>query len=113
MPTLTMPTTKATWSQTEEAIAREAFRVAYAREVESMMAEAKRQAAAASSPDELWELNDFLSARRHYLDGKYDFHPESLIFVFAQLVKEGWLNMDELSGFTADKLSKIRVLTFV
>ena len=67
MQTLTMPTTKATWSQTEEAIAREAFRISYAREVESMMAEAKRQAAAASSPDDLWELNDFLSDNNHFL----------------------------------------------
>ena len=108
-----MPSTTATWSSTEEAIAREAFRVSYAREVESMMAEVKRQASEASDPEALWQLNDFLSARRHYLDGKYDFHPESLVFTLAQLVKESWLSIGELDGLSADKISKIRVLSFM
>jgi hypothetical protein len=108
-----MPTTDTQWSTTEERIAKTAFEQAYSRELEATMAEAKRQANLAQNPEDLWQLNDFLSARRHYLDGKYDDRPEGLVFVFAQLIKEGWLVMAELNGLSADKLSKIRVLTLM
>jgi hypothetical protein len=33
-----------------------------------------------------------------------------LVFVFAQLLKEGWLNLDDLNGLGSDKLSKITAL---
>lgn len=110
---LAMPTTEAKWSSTEENIAQSAFDAAFHRETRSMVAEAKRQAELSATPEDLWALNDFLSARRHYLDGKYDFHHESLVFVLAQLAKEGWLELSELDGLSADKIAKIRVLTLM
>jgi hypothetical protein len=55
-------------------------------------------------------LHDFLSARRHEIDGKYDYRYSVLIFVFAGLVKEGWLNIDELEGLQKDKLTKVAAL---
>lgn len=110
---LTMPVTETQWSATEEKIAKAAFDTAYRREVESMMAEVKRQAETAASPDELWKLHDFLSARRHDLDGKYDFRDSMLIFVFAQLIKEGWLEIGELEGLSRDKIAKIKALTIM
>lgn len=110
---LTMPLTEIQWSPTEEKIAKTAFDTAYGREVASMMAEVKRQAQAATNPDELWKLHDFLSARRHDLDGKYDLRAEMLIFVFAQLVKEGWLEIGELEGLNTDKISKIKALALM
>lgn len=106
-----MPVTETQWSPQEEKIAKTAFDAAYHREVTSMTAEVKRQAKGATSPDELWKLHDFLSARRHDLDGKYDFRPSMLIFVFAQLIKEGWLDIQELEGLTADKIAKVNALT--
>lgn len=108
-----MTTANTQWSTTEQAIARSAFDTAYHREIAAIMAEVKRQSEAATSPDALWTLNDFLSARRHYLDGKYEFSEEILVFLFAQLVKEGLLDLAELQGLSADKLSKIRLLTMV
>ncbi|WP_081699682.1 hypothetical protein [Picosynechococcus sp. NKBG15041c] len=110
---LTMPTVNTQWSLQEEAIAKTAFDLSYRREIAAVMAEAKRQADEAQEPADLWQLNDFLSARRHYLDGKYDFSPESLVFTFAQLIKEGWLELQELDGISAEKLSKIRILTLM
>lgn len=101
------------WSTTETAIAKRAFEMSYEREIAAIMSEAKRQAGLATNPNELWHLNDFLSARRHYLDGKYEFREEILVFLFAQLVKEGFLELTELQGLSADKLSKIRLLTMV
>jgi hypothetical protein len=106
-----MPITETQWSPTEEKIAKTAFDTAYRREVTSVTAEVKQQAKAATSPEELWQLHDFLSARRHDLDGKYDFRSSMLIFVFAQLIKEGWLDIKELEGLTADKLAKVSALT--
>jgi hypothetical protein len=108
-----MPVTETQWSPTEEKIAQAAFDAAYHREVQAMMAEVKRQAQAADNPEDLWKLHDFLSARRHDLDGKYDFRPSMLFFVFAQLIKEGWLDLKELEGLTTDKLAKVNALTFI
>ena len=110
---LTMPVTETQWSPTEEKIAKTAFDTAYGREVASMMAEVKRLAETATNPDELWKLHDFLSARRHDLDGKYDFRDSMLVFVFAQLVKEGWLKIQELEGLSRDKIAKIKALTIM
>ena len=110
---LMMPTANTQWSLQEEAIAKTAFELSYRREIAAVLAEAKRQAEAAQDPDDLWQLNDFLSARRHYLDGKYDFSPESLVFTFAQLIKEGWLELKDLEGISVEKISKIRVLTLM
>ena len=98
------------WSTSEEAIAKTAFDTAYRREAESMMAEAKRQAELAADPNDFWILNDFLSARRHDFDGKYDFRAEARVFVLAQLIKEGWLEISEISGLSFDKIMKIEVL---
>ena len=105
-----MTSTQPQWSTSEEAIAKEAFDTAYRREAELMMAEAKRQAELAADPNDFWILNDFLSARRHDFDGKYDFRPEARVFVLAQLVKEGWLDLSEISGLSFDKIMKIEVL---
>ncbi|AFY38318.1 hypothetical protein Lepto7376_2016 [[Leptolyngbya] sp. PCC 7376] len=105
-----MSTTKSEWSTTEELIAKTAFDMAYRREAAAMMAEAKRQAELAADPNDFWILNDFLSARRHDLDGKYDFRSEARVFVLAQLAKEGWLEISELEGLSIDKLAKIEVL---
>lgn len=108
-----MPVTETQWSPTEEKIAQAAFDAAYQREVQSMMAEVQRQAKAAKNPEDLWKMHDFLSARRHDLDGKYDFRPSALFFVFAQLIKEGWLELGELEGLTTDKLAKVNALTLM
>ncbi len=106
-----MPTIETKWLPAEQEIAKVAFDKAYRREVAAMMAEVKRQAQTAEDPDQLWKLHDFLSARRHDLDGKYDFRFSMLIFVFAQLVKEGWIEIDELKGINEDKLAKVSALS--
>ncbi|HEY9883532.1 MAG TPA: hypothetical protein V6C98_07965, partial [Thermosynechococcaceae cyanobacterium] len=59
---------------------------------------------------ELWRLHDFLSAKRHQVEGKYDYEYSALLFVFAGLVKEGWLHLSELEGLSQDKLAKISSL---
>lgn len=99
------------WSKTEQQVAKEAFEKAYEREIAALIEEVRAQASAIAKLDDMWRLHDFLSARRHDIDGKYDYSYSVLLFIFAQLVKEGWLHLDELKGLQTDKLSKVAALS--
>ncbi|OCQ91956.1 hypothetical protein BCD64_26250 [Nostoc sp. MBR 210] len=99
------------WSKTEEEIAKQAFEKAYKREIEAVIQEVQQRSSMMTEADEMWQLHDFLSARRHEIDGKYDYRYSVLIFVFARLIKEGWLHLDELQGLEKDKLTKVAVMT--
>jgi hypothetical protein len=98
------------WSETEKKVAQAAFNKAYEREINALIEEVRKQASGILAIDDLWRLHDFLSARRHDIDGKYDYQYSELIFVFASLVKEGWLNLSELDGLDRDRLTKIAAL---
>ncbi|MGA7933048.1 MAG: hypothetical protein WCA35_05835 [Kovacikia sp.] len=98
------------WSKAEKQVAQVAFNLAHEREVNALIEDFRKKASEIGAVDELWDLHDFLSAQRHGIDGKYDYRYSVLIFVFARLVKEGWLHLDELNGLEKDKLTKIAVL---
>ncbi len=98
------------WSEIEEKIARKAFEKAYEREINALIEEVRERGSKLAELDQVWHLHDFLSARRHDIDGKYDYRYSVLIFVFARLLKEGWLDLDELKGLEPDKLTKIIAL---
>jgi hypothetical protein len=106
-----MQVTDTEWSNTEKKVAQAAFEKAYKREIDALIKEVREQASAITELDDMWRLHDFLSARRHDIDGKYDYRYSVLIFVFSRLIKEGWLNLDELEGLATDKLTKIAALT--
>lgn len=95
------------WSKTEKQVARRAFDLAYRRECEAIRGEVRQRAAVISGPDDLWALHDFLTQQRKETDEKYDYRYSQLEIVFARLVVDGWLHMDELSGLTEEKLSRI------
>jgi Photoprotection regulator fluorescence recovery protein len=99
------------WSAAERTVALSAFETAYSREVGSLMDEVRSRSSGLAAVEDLWKLHDFLSARRHDLDGKYDNRDSALLFVFAQLVKEGWLSISELDGLDPQKLTKVAALT--
>jgi hypothetical protein len=105
-----MPVTETNWSETEKKIAQEAFDKAYQREILALIEEVRGKASSLQELDDLWYLNDLLSARRHQIDGKYDYRYSVLIFIFAQLLKEGWLHLQDLDGLDQDKLKKIVAL---
>jgi len=105
-----MPLTETSWSETEKHAADSAFKIAYSRETESLLQQIRQQANSINEVNDLWVLHDYLSARRHDLDGKYDHRYDSLIFVFAQLLKEGWLRLDDLQGLSPEKITKILAL---
>lgn len=105
-----MQVTDTDWSKTEKTIARAAFDQAFQREMAALIKQVRNGAGEIASLEDLWQLHDFLSARRHEIDGKYDYRYSVLIFVFSRLVREGWLQIDELAGLAPDKLTKITVL---
>jgi hypothetical protein len=105
-----MQVSEVQWSATEKEISRSAFDRAYQREIDSLIKDVAERASQVAEISDIWNLHDFLSARRHEIDGKYDYRYSVLIFVFAQLVRENWLELDELQGLAADKLAKISAL---
>ncbi len=101
---------EAEWTETEKNVARTAFDQAYTREVKSLLKHVREEATTVVELNDLWRLHDFLSAKRHEVDGKYDYQYPALIFVFAGLLKEGWLQLNDLEGLNQDKLAKITSL---
>ncbi len=100
-----------TWSTTEQKIAETAFEKAYKRETTALIQYIFEKVQEIKDIELVWNLHDYLSAKRHQIDGKYDFRYPVLIFVFSDLMKEGWLFPEDLDGLDPDKISKITVLS--
>jgi len=98
------------WSKSEKTIARRAFDLAYERECAALADEVRRLADRIAGPDDIWKIHDFLRRKRKEIDEKYDYRYSVLIFVFARLLGEGWLEESELAGLSDDKLAKIQFL---
>ena|SRR5881296_239056 len=99
-----------TWSKTEKLVARQAFDSAYRRECEAIAQRISAMSRNIAHPEDIWQLHDFLSEQREAIDTKYDYRYSVLIFVFARLMREGWLHASHLDGLHAEKVSMIRAL---
>jgi hypothetical protein len=99
------------WTEVEQSIAQEAFEKAYKREVSALVEQVRARSHGLLALEDLWNLHDFLSAKRHEIDGKYDYDYSVLLFVFANLIKDGWLHLDELKSLNQDKFAKVAALT--
>jgi hypothetical protein len=106
-----MSVSEVAWSQQEREIAQKALHTAHDREANTIVTLVREQSSEISSLDDLWKLHDFLSARRHDIDGKYDDSQSMFVFVFARLIKEGWLTLEELEGLDGAKVSKVKMMT--
>lgn len=98
------------WSKKEKAIARRAFEDAYKKECNDLIQQIQKRASEAKEPSDIWRFHDFITKKRKEIDGKYDHRYSVLILVFARLMQEGWLTVDEIEGLSEDKISKIRHL---
>jgi len=96
------------WSRGEKAIARRAYEQAYSRELTAIAGEVRRLAKRIKEPHEIWALHDYLTKKRKAIDEKYDYRYSQLVFVFARLIRDGWLAEEELAGLHEDKLAEIR-----
>ena len=96
------------WSPREKLAARRAFNLAFCRELDAVIREAKERAARIAGPSELWELEGWLTQLRRQIDRKYDYRYSVLPLVFAALLHEGCLREEDLDGLGQDKLNYIR-----
>jgi hypothetical protein len=96
------------WSQQEKTIARQAFDRALNREVEVIIGKTKKMAKKIGQMSDLWKLETYLTRARKNIDNKYDYRYSVLLLVFANLIRDGYLSEEELSGLGEDKLSYIR-----
>jgi hypothetical protein len=97
-----------TWSKSEKAIARKAFDAAWKLEIQQVMQEAKQKASQIKEPEDLWDLEHYLTEHRKEIDRKYDYRYSQLTQVFGRLLHEGRLSEEELRGLRDDKLRSIR-----
>ena len=98
------------WTELEQRIARTAFDNAHGRAIASLINEFQLQAALVDSSGALWQLHDYLSIQRHRIEGRFDFRPQPILFLFASLVKDKLLDLAELEGLADAKLAKIRAM---
>jgi hypothetical protein len=101
------------WSQKEKSISRVAFEKAYKKECNSVIEAVKKKVSTLSEPKGIWELEEYLSAKRKKMDSKYDYRYSVLIYVFGRLVGEGWIRLEDLEGLEKEKLQKIQFLAGV
>ncbi len=73
-----------------------------------MIRTVKKMAAKIVRPEQLWDLQDYLTKSRKEIDSKYDYRYSALPMVFAQLLREGRLKEQDFQG-----LGKINSNTFV
>ena len=96
------------WSPSEKKVARRAFDAALESALTKVMAEFKVKASAATTPSEMWEIEDYLRRQRREIDETFDYRYSQLIFVFARLIREGYLDEDILAGLAEEKRELIR-----
>ena len=96
------------WSPQEKAIARRAFERALDRELQATIQEAKRMAQKINEPEDLWKLERHLTQRRKEIDAKYEYKYSMVLLVLGDLVREGRITLEELQGFSEDKLRCVR-----
>ncbi|HEY9639077.1 MAG TPA: hypothetical protein V6C57_01260 [Coleofasciculaceae cyanobacterium] len=101
------------WSVREREIAQAALKTAHNREIAALIKVVREKASQIENINDIWLLNDFLSARRFDIDGKYEDKEDKILFVLARLTADGWLASEDLAGLEPTKLSKIAALSRV
>jgi len=102
--------TRDRWSKSEKEVARRAFDLAFVRECRAMAERVRAMAAGADDADALWEIHDYLAAKRKAIGTKYDYRYSVRLQVFGQLLAEGWIGEQDLSGLSEEKMGRICTL---
>lgn len=98
------------WSGSEKKVARRAYDAALEAAKAGIVAEFKAKAAAVATLSDMWAIEDDLRRQRRVLDELFDYRYSQLLFVFARLIGEGYLDEGRLAGLSDDKLAIIRRL---
>ena len=95
------------WSDAEKKIARAAFDAALHREIDEVVETAKQRVNALRDRFDIWNVEEFLTRRRHQIDKKYDYRYSQLTTVFGRLLYERRITEENLHGLHEDKLQLI------
>jgi len=96
------------WSPGEKKAAHVAFEAALSRERAAIRRDIEAMLRDSNDQTEIWVIRDFLNGRVYELDQKYDFRYSVLVGVFARLMAEGWLSLEDLAGLDLAKRELIR-----
>jgi hypothetical protein len=110
-----MATTAATltvqdWSVRELEVVHVLFTRARLRDQERLIKELRQKMNLIDQIDEVWQLHDYLSIRRHQFEGKSQFKLESILFDLAEFLRDGLLKDSDLEELAPGKQAKIRSL---
>ena len=98
------------WSKTEKQIAKKAFEKAYEQECADLAKKIRSRAEKIKEPAGIWHLKDFVNKRVREIENRYDYRYSVLILVFAGLIKDRWLNFEDLKGLSQEKIDLINAL---
>jgi hypothetical protein len=98
------------WSKAEKAVARRAFENACEMECREIINKLRVMVNEADEPHDIWRVHDFLREKRRETDAKYDYRYSVLTLVFARLLREGCITVDDLESLKEDKITTIREL---
>jgi hypothetical protein len=96
------------WSSDEKKVARKAFDNAYQREMDDIRSLLLNKVSQIKTNEDIWAIEDFLSAKRKVIDSKYDYRYSQLIMVFGRLLSEGYLNEEDISELSEEKKDFIK-----
>jgi hypothetical protein len=99
---------KIKWSDAEKKIAHSVYEGALNRELSAVLLKFKEMAANAVTPTDMWAVEEYLKQQRHEIDSKYDYRYSQLIFVFGRLLREGWVEEEELRRLSEEKFTHIQ-----
>lgn len=99
------------WSSDEKKVARKAFDNAYQREMDDIRSLLLNKVSQIKTNEDIWAIEDFLSAKRKVIDSKYDYRYSQLIFVFSRLLREGYLSEDDIAELNEDKRALIKKIS--
>ena len=88
-------------------MARKAFDNALERHLTVIIGEAKRLMASVAVPSDLWRVEAYLTESRKTVDRIYQFRYSDLLLVFSVLMREGWLQVADLTGLQPAKIADI------
>lgn len=98
------------WSDNEKKSARKAFDNAYKREMDDIKSLLLDKVSQIKTNKDIWAIEDFLSAKRKVIDSKYDYRYSQLIIVFGRLLRDGYLNEEDISELSEEKKDLIKKL---
>jgi hypothetical protein len=96
------------WTGSEKKVARRVFEEALDARLAKLLADFKARAAAATTPEEIWAIEDYVREQRKEIEQTFDYRYSQLPWVFGRLIRSGEVDEQQLSGLSEDKLEFIR-----